>query len=101
MSYLWKSENENKSELQVNRVKEPNFKEYVHQRVGEGGRIPQSDIIHSGAEHIGISPITAKRYLDKMCSSAGTLQRKRIVETIIIEFKKELRLTQDGDSGGV
>lgn len=95
------NESENKSELQVNKVKEPKFKSYVHQRMWEEGQVPQSDIINSGAEHVGISPITAKRYLDKMCSSAGTLQRRRVVETIIIEFKKELRLTQEGGRGGI
>lgn len=92
---------ENKSELEVNRIKEPSFKAYVHQRIGEEVQVLQSDILNSGAEHVGISPITAKRYLDKMCSAAGTLQRKRVVETIVIEFKKELRLTQDGERGGV
>lgn len=47
-------------------------------------------MINSGAEDIGISPVTAKRYLNKMCSSRGILQRIMRVKTTMIRYKGEL-----------
>ena len=82
---------EAKSELEISRAKEPLFKEYAHQRVDEDKQVPQDDLINSGAELVEISPITAKRYLDKMCSSTGTLRKKRVGNTTVIEFKNELK----------
>jgi len=35
-------------------------------------------LINSGAQVVGVSQITAKRYLDKLCSSAGIYIRTTI-----------------------
>ncbi len=33
-------------------------------------------IIHRTAEHLNLSPVTTKRYLDKMCSEIGVFEKK-------------------------
>ena len=63
------------TELQVSRQKEIRFRLYVYERLSESRskKWEEHDLINSAAEVIGISPTTARRYLDKMCSSAGVL----------------------------
>jgi hypothetical protein len=81
------------SELSVNRLKEPMFKKYVATRINESGKVPETDLINAGAEHLDISPVTTKRYLNKLCSSAGIYERSRIGGTIIVRYKKDLSQT--------
>ncbi len=83
---------DNMTELEINRTKEPQFKKYVAHRINENDSVQEKDLIYSGAEHVGISPVTAKRYLDKMCSSTGILKRKQVGKKIIIDYKDELPL---------
>ena len=63
------------TELQVSRQKETRFRLYVFERLSESKstKWEEHDLVNSEAEVIGISPTTARRYLDKMCSSAGVL----------------------------
>ena len=82
------SENE-KSELQVNRTKEPQFRKFVAHEINERVRVPEHELINLGAEHIGMSPVTTKRYLDKMCSLFGIYQRTKSASTILVEYKNE------------
>ena len=51
--------------------------QYVYEKISESENLEfeEQDLINSAAEEIGISPITARRYLDKICSSAGILNR--------------------------
>lgn len=89
-------ENENATnvtELQVSRTKEPMFKRFSNHLINEYGSYPENDLINSGAEHVGISPVTAKRYLNKMCSLEGIYQRKQVGRTTTIQYKDELPLT--------
>lgn len=81
------------TELQVNRLKEPMFKKYVFHRINEETSVPEVDLVNAGAEEIGASPVTTKRYLNKMCSSRGTLERARIGGTRIIRYKSDEKLT--------
>ena len=78
------------SELAVNRVKEPMFKQYVATRINESSMIPEIDLVNAGAEHLNISPVTTKRYMNKLCSSAGIYERVRIGGTMAIRYKTEL-----------
>ena len=48
----------------------------------------EQELIHSGAEKLGLSPITTDRYLKKMYSSAGTLQRIKTKEEYYIIMKR-------------
>ena len=79
------------TELQVNRRKETPFRLYVFDRIQESKekRLPERDLINSGAEAVGISTTTARRYLDKLCSSAGILVRKFYDDEVYISFNME------------
>ena len=76
------------TELQVNRRKEARFRLYVYEKISESKnlRFEESDLINSTAEEIGISPITARRYLNKICSSAGVLTRIDNGDDTFVEF---------------
>jgi len=87
------SENEvasDTTELQESRLKEPKFRRYVAHRINEEGKVTEEDLINSGAEEIENSPVTTKRYLNKMCSSVGIYQRKHVGKTVVIAYKKYL-----------
>ena len=86
------SEAHDKSELQTSRQKEPLFRKFVYQEINEYGLTPFEDLIYSGAEAIGISSVTATRYLKKMTSSAGTLQWKKIGQTLVVKYKDDISL---------
>ena len=75
------------TELDINRTKEPQFKKFVAKRVNSHGYAVEKDLINAGAESIGVSPVTTKRYLDKMCSSTGIYCRQVKVRTRIITYK--------------
>jgi len=83
-------ETHDQSEIEVSRLREPFFRKYAYHLVNEQKTVPEIDIINSGAEHVSISPVTAKRYLNKMCSSIGLLQRKHIGKSINIQYKDDL-----------
>ena len=85
--------NEQTSELKVNRLKEPLFKRYVYTRIKESDSVPEEDLVNSGAEILGISPVTTSRYLRKLCSSAGLYEKVQTGDIAIIRFKKELEQT--------
>jgi len=85
------SVNEGKAtELETSRAKEPLFRKFVYHELNEYIESPERDLINSGSEDIGISQITAKRYLDKMCSSRGVCERVTRVKTVIIRYKPQL-----------
>lgn len=76
------------TELQVNRQKENRFRLFVYEKLSERNNIQwqERDLINSGAEVLGISTTTARRYLDKMCSSAGVLLRQNDGEDSYVSF---------------
>ena len=78
-------------ELMTSRLKEPQFRKFVYHELNEIQEVPENDLIYSGSEDIGISPVTAKRYLSKMCSSRGTCERVLRVKTAMIRYKGELK----------
>lgn len=80
------------TEIQVNRTKEPQFKQYIAQRMNESKIIPQEDLIYASAERLDLSPVTTKRYLDKRCSSDGAYQKVKVGNTIYIKYKDELMM---------
>ena len=81
------------SEIQVNTSKEPLFRRFVYHEINENGIITEHDLINSGAEHVEISPVTSKRYLNKMCSSIGLLFRKKTGRTMTVQYKDDMFLT--------
>lgn len=59
------------AEMDRNLKSEPMFRKYVVKRVMKHGHVPVGELVNAGAEKSHISQQTAKRYLDKMCSSEG------------------------------
>jgi hypothetical protein len=53
---------------------EVKFRRFALEEVARVGVIPKADLIYSGAEVCGCSPISAERYLSKLVSSAGALK---------------------------
>ena len=85
---------EDETELQNSKKNEPLVRRYIFHRLNENGGnpIPETDLLNSAAERIGNSPVTCKRYLNKMCSPEGVLQRKLSGKTTVIGYKRELDL---------
>ena len=83
-------ESPDQSEMEVSRTKEPSFRKFVCHQISEEKSIPEQELINSGSEYSGISPVTAQRYLNKMCSKVGIYQRRKIGRTVIVEYKMEL-----------
>ena len=63
------------SEIKINREREPLFRKYVEEEVKANVQVLEQELINSGAEKLGLSPRTTDRYLKKMYSSIGKLQR--------------------------
>jgi len=76
-------------ELLTSRLKEPQFRKFVYHELNERGEVPQNDLIYSGSEDVGISPVTANRYLSKMCSSRGICESALRVNTVMIRYKRD------------
>jgi hypothetical protein len=63
------------TEIMINKDKEPKFIIHVKETIDKHGKWEERDLINSGAQIVGISPVTAMRYLNKLCSSAGIYMR--------------------------
>lgn len=61
-------------EMQANSVFEKAFRLYVLNEVRDRGSVSFKDAVTGGAEVTGCSPMTAKRYVDKLISPPGCLQ---------------------------
>ena len=70
------SEKVRKDSISINRSKEPKFREWVYTEiVGSESSIFWDDLVSSGAEYFKMSIESAKRYLRKMVSKVGLLER--------------------------
>jgi len=81
---------DNMTELEINKTKEPQFKKYVAQRINENGSVQEKDLINSSAEVLSLSPMTTKRYLEKICSCEGIYKRVKVGSDYVIMYKDEL-----------
>jgi len=63
------------SEMQVTYYCEVRFRTWVLQQVATNGHIEKAAAIAAGAERVGCSTVTTRRYLDKLTSSVGPLQQ--------------------------
>ena len=60
--------------ISINRQKEPQSRKFVYAEVGRKGKVLWDVLVASGAEIVGISVETARKYLVKMTSEYGQLQ---------------------------
>jgi hypothetical protein len=77
------------AEFQKNREAEPKFRHWLYEMISKHGRMTLDDVINSGAEIAGVSPITAKRYLQKLCSGAGmyVIMLDSTMDQKVVEFR--------------
>jgi hypothetical protein len=83
------------SSLTINRKKEPMFHEYVRERIREEVAPILTELINSGAQKIGVSPVTIKRYLDKMLSNEGDLMLWNPTGTVMVLYKQKMNDSQE------
>ena len=76
------------SEIKINREKEPLFRKYAEEEVKSNVQVLEQELINSGAEKLGLSIRTTPRYLKKMCSALGILQRIKIKKEYYIIMKR-------------
>jgi hypothetical protein len=78
------------TELEKSKRTEPLFKAFVMHEINESenNTVLEQDLINSGAEEIGFSPVTGKRYLNKMCSSKGILRRISLRKKKFVTYKQ-------------
>jgi len=60
-------------ELRLNREKEPWYRGWLMGRLLVEGSVSVDEALHAGAEKVGVSPLTARRYLKKLTSVEGPL----------------------------
>ena len=64
-----------KNSISINQEKESQFRKFVYESLDESQVIDYDELVNSGAEYFDISPETSKRYLKKMCSELGKLEK--------------------------
>jgi hypothetical protein len=65
--------NQGSAEMKASNYLEGKYREYVLNIIKARGSFPTKEAINSGAEHVGFSSVTARRYLEKLMSEAGPL----------------------------
>jgi len=59
------------AEIEIARDAEPRYRKWLFERTGKAEPLYAQEAIYGGAEVIGISPVTARRYLGKVTSPQG------------------------------
>ena len=75
-------------ELAANRRYEIPFREYAVNRVAKEGLVLRIDLVNSGAEVVGASPLTTARYLDKLTSQEGPMEVFRSSDGTLVGMRK-------------
>lgn len=65
-------EQQDSAEIEINRDAEPRYRKWLFERTGRKEPLYSQEAIYGGAEIVGISPITARRYLGKVTSPQGS-----------------------------
>ena len=90
---LCESSNAYPTALSVNRMKERGCRKYILEKMINNNSANYKRLIVSSAEFMNISPVTTKRYLDKMCSDEGILKRSAGVVQVKQNWDKLVSLT--------
>jgi hypothetical protein len=69
---------EESAEIEINRDAEPRYRKWLWERTNKQSPLYTGEAIYGGAEFVGISPVTARRYLGKATSPQGSY----FVETV-------------------
>jgi len=81
------------AEIEINREKEPAFRKWLFTRVSDRRPLYKDEAIYAGAETVGCSSQSTRRYLAKLVSAAGiyTTEKVRAENRTLkqIVFKKQ------------
>jgi len=75
------------TEIEINRTKEPKFKEYLDSLFNEYDILSAKEVVNSSAQFLGLSPVTTRRYLDKECSIEGLYEMVVDGRTFMVKQK--------------
>jgi hypothetical protein len=76
-------------EMQANDFFEVDYREWVLKQVREHGFYPKNEAINAGAEIVGCSAVTSRRYLEKLTSAEGILEEyKNPLHQSMLRYKK-------------
>jgi len=69
------------TEIEINHSAEPKYRQWIKERTTRWSKpLYYEEAIYGGAESVGISPTTTRRYLAKMTSPQGDFLLVRITE---------------------
>ncbi|MFC2067742.1 HNH endonuclease [Chloroflexota bacterium] len=76
-------------EMQANSMFETHYREWIMSKVTTMNEFLKEEAINAGAELVGCSPLTTRRYLQKLTSSNGPLyETKDAFERVVLRFKR-------------
>jgi len=76
------------TEMQANSYYETYFREWLLGELLRLGSMPKKEAINSGAEVVGCSQVTTRRYIEKLTSAVGNLkERKDGSGVVIVTFR--------------
>ena len=76
------------TEMQANSLFEMSYREWLMNRVATMQEYLKEDAINAGAEQVGCSQLTTRRYLQKLTSSIGPLyETKDAFGRVVLRFK--------------
>ncbi len=67
---------EGSSEMKANLLCEVSYRKWLLKEIDTQGGLDKKEAINSGAELVGCSPLTTKRYLEKLTSTGGCLKEE-------------------------
>jgi hypothetical protein len=70
----------------------PRFQLYVGHILNEKGQESEKELVNGGAQHLGISSVTTKRYMNELCSKDGPYYKKTVGKTNVISWKAEMEM---------
>jgi len=78
------------TEMQANSLFETKFREWIIGKVVAMGEFLKGDAVYSGAEEVGCSPLTTKRYVQKLTSSSGVFyETNNAFGQVVLRLKKK------------
>jgi len=77
-------------EMQANTMFETRYREWIMHKVTTVTEFLKEDAINAGAERVGCSPLTTRRYLQKLTSSDGPFyETKDAWGRVVLRFKRQ------------
>ena len=87
-------------EMQANTMFETDYREWVMNQVMTMHEYLKEDAISAGAELVGCSPLTTRRYLKKLTSSSGPLyETKDTFGRVVLKLKRQSQTSKKTRKG--